>query len=117
MKGIAFSIEAIIAAVVLLLAIAVIFSSPPDSKILSTKHNAYVIISELDNSGELRRLIASENLTELENKLKPWISNFELEICTSNCTGPGRLKTTIVNWIVSGMLSFDPKQLRIYIYE
>lgn len=116
-KGLAFSIEAIIAIGILVLAIAGMFTSLPLTKVSSEKYSAYAALAEIYDSGELRILVDAENTIGIQDHLKPWIDDFELEICAPGCAGPTRSGAIALDWFVSGSLSVDPKRLRVYVFQ
>lgn len=115
-KGLAFTIEAIIAISMLVLAVAGMFTTLPESKISTTKYSAYAALAELDGSGELRQLVESNNATAIADRLEPWLEDFELEICDPACAGPSRPGPIAVEWFASGLFSLEPKRLRVYVY-
>jgi hypothetical protein len=115
-KGIAMSVEAIIAAGILLVAAAAMFASPPDAGDSSAKYSAYAALAELDKLGKIRQLVASDNATGVKAALQPWIENIEVEICSAACAGPSKSGAIAIDWFVSGQSTLDPKRLRVYVF-
>jgi hypothetical protein len=109
-------IDAVIAIGILLLALAGMFAALPAGGTSSEKFRAYEAIAEVGDSGELRQLIAAGNTSGIADRLKPWIGDFELEICDSSCIGPSRRGAIALEWFHSGMFSADPKRLRVYVF-
>jgi hypothetical protein len=115
-KGIAMSIEAIIAASILLVAAAAMFASPPGAGASTTKYSAYAALAELDKLGGIRQLVASDNAAGIKTELQPWLEDIEVEICSPVCSGPSRSGAVAIDWFVSGQSTLDPKRLRVYVF-
>ena len=116
MKGITFSLEVIISLGLIAISAVAIFSSLPTTSVDTSKQQAYNAVAWLDSTGELRELVALDDTSTIRTRLQPWLDDFELEICDTNCIGTARRGAIALDWYVSGFLSYNPKRLRVYVF-
>ena len=124
-KGILQSLEAAMAALMILTALAIVFSSKeniPEFETVSWKSKGFNSLKTLDDSNELRLYALTNNTQIIVEKLQnllPSNVNFDVKICSSNCTLPNITaeKIVSVSYLISGnVTTFNPKEIFLYMW-
>jgi hypothetical protein len=129
MKGQLFTLESLIAILMLLFIVIYLFQNPPASpefKTINYKLKAYNGLEILEKTGELRKYVVDNDTTSIENKLKPFIPaflNYNVTIFneTANVTRMPSLtnenNTLSVSYLLVGDIDdYKPREVRVYIW-
>lgn len=129
MRGQLFTLESLLAILMLLFIVVYLFQNPPtspDFKTINYKLKAYNALIILEKTGELRRDVADNNVTSIENKLNPFLPdflNYNVTIFneTTNITQMPSLtnekNTLSVGYLLAGDIDdYKPREIRIYIW-
>jgi len=129
MKGQLFTLESLIAILMLLFIVIYLFQNPPASpefKRINYKLEAYNGLIILEKTGELRKHVVDNDTTSIENKLKPFIPaflNYNVTIFneTANITQMPSLtnenNTLSVSYLLAGDIDdYKPREVRVYIW-
>lgn len=129
MKGQLFTLESLIAILMLLFIVIYLFQNPPASpefKRINYKLKAYNGLEILEKTGELRKYVVDNDTTSIENKLNPFIPaflNYNVTIFneTANVTRMPSLtnenNTLSVSYLLVGDIDdYKPREVRVYIW-
>ena len=126
MKGAIKSLEAVIAASILLVSLGVLFVQNTNTSVDNIKYQTYDALDYLDDSGKLRLYAKSDDLQSLNSDLKLLINyQFKAVFCKPDCNATGVPKdkqVVVIDHYISGYpdsadVKSDPKKLRLYIWE
>ncbi len=124
-KGVAYSLEALVAVTIVILTLVTLFSDPgaiaPPSEIKQTADEALI---SLDESGLIRYYVSQNDSTGLNNEIDdimPVIVNTEAVICDPNCPSvdlPEERNIFISFYYLSGYPGeYDPVEIVLYSWE
>jgi len=129
MKGQLYMLEVGIAILMILSVVIFLFLNPPDSpeyKIINYKMNAYTGLEVLERTGDLRRYVADNNATAINESLNQYIPNFLSRTVvifndTTNLTTKPSLSNLNESISVSYFLAGDfddykPRDVRVYMW-
>lgn len=124
-KGYVYTIEAGIAISVIVIAVVLVLNSQQAAQPLSVpliKQQAYEALEYLDNKGDLKLLIYSEDADEIENRLRallPPTISIDADVCMTECSGtlPAGQTVISVDYYISGYRdNFGFKKLRVWMW-
>jgi len=129
MKGQLYTLEVGIAILMILSFVILLFLNPPASpeyNIINYKMKAYNGLETLERTGELRRYVADNNATAINESLNPYIPNFLSRAVvifneTTNLTTKPSLTDVNDSVSVSYFLAGDfddykPRDVRVYLW-
>jgi hypothetical protein len=129
MKGQLFTLESLIAVLMLFLIVVYLFQNPPatpEFKRINYKLMAYDSLKMLEKTGELRNDAIKKNVTSIKNKMSPFLPgflNYTVTIFneTANVTEIPSLSneknTLSVSYFLAGDIdNFKPMEVRVYIW-
>ena len=129
MKGSIYTLEAGIAILMILSIIIFLFLNPPESPeydIINYKMKAYEGLRTLERTGELRRYVADNNATAINESLRPYIPSFLSRAVvifndTANLTTKPSLSSINESMSVSYFLAGDfddykPREVIVYVW-
>jgi len=129
MKGSVYILEVGIAILMILSIVILLFLNPPASpeyNIISYKMKAYTGLEALERTGELRRHVADNNATAINESLDPYIPSFlsravVISNDTTNLTTKPSLNDVNESISVSYFLAGDfddykPRDVRVYMW-
>ncbi len=126
-KGYIYTLEVLIAISIMILSVALILRNPPAKPEFSTstiKLQGFAALEYLNEKGDMKNLVAQNNETELENRIKdilPREIQFETEICDFSCSEvnvPVNETVTVINYYVSGYKeSFAGKKVKMWLWR
>jgi len=129
MKGQLYTLEVGIAILMILSIVIFLFMNPPSTpeySIINYKMNAYTGLEALEQTGELRRYVADNNATAIDDSLGPYIPNFLNRTVvifneTTNLTTKPSLSDINNSISVSYFLAGDfddykPRDVRVYMW-
>lgn len=123
MKGYIQTLEAFIAAVIILSAMIYIFSSmssPPQISLYSTAHDC---LKYLDENGKLRYYAYNNQEDSLKNDLRsclPGLADFEVKICkTADCgyQAPENKTVALASYLISGDVEFQSTLINLWVWS
>jgi hypothetical protein len=124
-KGYVYTIEALIAIALILIATVIIFgiSQTPSSSSLSlAKKQGFDAMEFLDQNDELRLLVAVGNKNDLKNRLKDLLPpgiTLDVDICRYDCTAntPANKNVVSLDYYISGYHdTFFMKKVKIWMW-
>lgn len=118
MKGLSYTIEAVIAIVIIVMA-AVAMLSTGSASIDSDKADAYAKLQYLSTFPELREYVYEDNEERINQMLSEQFSDYDFNICKPDCGGPNLMaqETIILDWNFAGYRSDNqPRTLRVYVF-
>src|SRR3989338_7753756 len=126
-KGYIYTLEVLIAVSAILVTIVLVFNSNPeeaDTSLPIIKQNAYDALFYLDKSDDLRKIVATEGITQLERNLTallPRNIRFDAIICTTTCNSlslPSNRTIIIVDYYIGGYREkFVNKKVRLWLWS
>ena len=119
MRGMSYSIEAVIAVFIIATAALPLLSTTAGS-VDFTKEQAYQSLQYLSMNVEFREFVYENNFQELGGMLGAQFEDYEFEICSPECGGPDRYsrQTLIADWQFAGYrTSNEPRTLRVYLFR
>jgi len=129
MKGLLFTLESFIAVLMVFFIIILLFRNPPvssDYKIINYKLKAYEGLVTLDKTGELRKYVATNNVTAINESLNSYIPGFLNRVVViyddnNSLTEEPSLTYANDSISVSYFLSGDfddykPREVRVFIF-
>lgn len=129
MKGQLYTLEVGIAILMILSIVIFLFMNPPASpeyNIINYKMNAYTGLETLERTGELRRYVADNNATAINESLDPYIPNFLSRAVvifndTTNLTAKPSLsginESISVSYFLTGDFDdYKPRDVRVYMW-
>ncbi|MBI2583389.1 MAG: hypothetical protein HYW25_01860 [Candidatus Aenigmarchaeota archaeon] len=118
MKGISYSIEAVIA-VLIIASAALPLLSLTSVNTDHAKQHAYQNLQYLSADPQLREFVFEDNANGIKSMLEGFFDDYEFEICNPECTGAKRTarETIIADWHFAGYRNVNqPRTLRIYLF-
>jgi hypothetical protein len=129
MRGQLFTLESLLAILMLLFIVVYLFQNPPASpefKSINYKLKAYNALIILEKTGELRKDVADNNVTSIQNKLNPFLPDFlsynvtifnETTNITQMPSLPNEKNTLSVGYLLAGDIDdYKPREVRVYIW-
>ncbi len=119
-KGLTYTLEAIIGSVIILLALSTYFTFTPISKISTSI--GYDCLREADNKNVLRYYAANNFIEDLNSFLRnclPTTYDFKVKICNKlpcNETLPENKSITISSYLISGYTNFQPLLINLWVW-
>ncbi|MFQ6020766.1 MAG: hypothetical protein ACE5J4_01965 [Candidatus Aenigmatarchaeota archaeon] len=117
-KGFIQTLEAVIAAVLILITILILYQPKPlvETQLQEISYNCLV---DLDNKGFLRYYL--DDPEEIENKLKsclPPLTDFVVKVCTNaDCVADVPSKTVVLSsYLVSGYYAVSPRLVNLWVW-
>ncbi|MFB6088511.1 MAG: hypothetical protein ABEK36_01905 [Candidatus Aenigmatarchaeota archaeon] len=120
-KGMMYSLEAIIGALIIFSIMLYVIASPytpPEFKFQTIKDSSYSCLEGLDDENILRNFVNNNDTESIENALEeclPRTIDYEVKICRETCTEadlPKNETRVAVNYFISGHGShFDPTKI------
>ena len=122
MKGVIFTLEAVIAGTILITFLVFIvsnFSPPPQEGDLTIR--AYEILEGLDNQGILRNYTVNQDFDGLNSQVKFFSANHSIQICdlSGSCVGtiPNASDIFTGTYIIAGNESYNPFYVKLYLWR
>lgn len=131
-KGYLYTIEVLVVSTIILIAIAVTFSSPyqrPATEDVLLKQEAYNAIKQIDANGDLRYYVYTFNKGKAEDEIEVDLSTYlstsigyEVEICKPSAacsTGniPEDKSVFVFDYYLSGWKDYEFNRVRIYLWK
>jgi hypothetical protein len=131
-KGYVYTLEVLIAASMITMALVFMFKTPPakpETELSMIKKQGFESLQYLDNSGELRPLVFQNNETQIQSLLKNLTTaEFEVHICKNGdiCSVssdlvsnvPGNQTVVVVDYYISGYKhSYSPKKVKLFLWR
>ena len=129
MKGLLFTLESFIAILMIFFIIIFLFQNPPASSEfnrINYKLKAYNGLMTLEKTGELRKYVADNNATAINESLNPYIPNsisrtvviFNDTVNLTTEPSLSNLNESIsVSYFLSGDIDdFKPREIRVYLW-
>ena len=129
MKGALYTLEAVIAILMILFIVVFLFRNPttsPEYQIVNYKLKVYNALKLLDTTGELNMYALNSDATTIRSKLQPFIPitvNYDVAIYnqTTNITEKPSLENLSdvisVSYFISGDLdNYQPRDVRVYLW-
>jgi hypothetical protein len=129
MKGQIYTLEVGISILMILLIVIFLFQNPPatpEYNIINYKMKTYTGLETLERTGELRRYVADNNATAINESLDPYIPSFLSRVVvifndTTNLTAKPSLAGVNDSISVSYFLAGDfddykPRDVRVYLW-
>ncbi|MBL7206115.1 MAG: hypothetical protein ISS36_00780 [Candidatus Aenigmarchaeota archaeon] len=115
MRGFWYTLEAVLAGILLigfLLAVNTFYLSPRTSE-----PQPYLILKGLDEQGILRAYAVADDYSGLNSQIDT-AYNHSVEICSTGCVGEKSEADNVFvgRYFVSGENSYDPKEVRLYLW-
>ena len=126
MRGYLYTLEVLIAFSIMSIILISIYKIPetqPELDISLIKQQGYNALKYLDESGDLKKIMASNDEITLENELSKLISKsieFETEICRNRCDErnvPKNRTIIVVDYYSSGYRFYDNKKVRLWLWR
>ncbi len=134
-KGILFTLETVIAILMILFIVVFIYRNPFEISglnIIELKKKAYVGLIALERTGELRKEVIENDAAGIKNKLEPFIPGFltyEVVLYNSslnstianttnyNSTIDEQPNVIVVNYLIAGDADeYNPRDVRVFIW-
>lgn len=123
MKGYIQTLEAVIAAIIILSALVYIFSLRATIPENSLYPNAYSCLKSLDDNGKLRYYAYNSLEDSLRNELRnclPPLAEFNVRICkTNDCSYevPQNKTVALTSYLISGDVEFQPNLINLWVWS
>lgn len=125
-KGYIYTLEVLVAVSIILITVVLVFNANPeeaDTSLPIIKQNAYDALFYLDKSDDLRKIVATEGITQLERNLTALLPSnimFDAIICTTTCTSlslPTNRSIITVDYYIGGYREkFINKKVRLWLW-
>ncbi len=129
MKGQLFTLESAIAMLMILIIIVFLFSNPPKSPEftkINYKLKIYNGLKVLDETGKLSTYVSNDDVSAIQNGLKPYISNIQnYKVVIFNQTTNITQKPSLINesevisvsyFLVGDLDNYQPRDVRVYMW-
>jgi hypothetical protein len=126
MKGTFYTLEAAIAVAIIITSLAFVFQIEPkviDLSKANYKQEVYDALSIVDEGGDLRDNVLSNNATAIQSSIDSYVSvNFDVAIFnkTSNLTATPDITSDdiiTVSYLISGEVgNYTPREVRVYVW-
>jgi hypothetical protein len=124
-KGYIYTLEVLVAVSIILITIVLVFSTTPEeaeTELAIMKQSAYDALYYLDKSDDLRRIVSTEGVKQLEKNLTdilPKNIKFDVIICQATCTAgsqvPSNRPVVVMDYYISGYQEmFINKKVRLW---
>ena len=125
-KGYIYTLEVLVAVSIILITLVLVFGTTPEeaeTDLPVIKQTGYDALFYLDKSDDLRKIVTTEGIKQLNKNLTDLIPKnikFDVTICTTTCTGnglPPNKPVIVVDYYVSGYReTFVNKKVRLWLW-
>ena len=126
-KGYIYTLEVLLAVSTMLITIVLVFSTTPEeaeTDLPIIKQAGYDALFYLDKSDDLRKIVSTEGVKQLEKNLTDLMSKnikFDVTICTTTCSSnglPPNKPVMVVDYYISGYReTFLNKKVRLWLWS
>lgn len=122
MKGLIYTLEAILGAIIILVGITLIFTGQQQKK-QGLSEVSYFCLNYLDQNNSLRHYAMNNMLTELNSSLRsclPATADFRFKVCTSSdcrdSTVPYNKTVYLSSYLVAGENTFNREIINLWVW-
>lgn len=117
MKGVMHTIEVVIALAMISMALVWLFRPMPTAdNTTQLARTGYAALQYLEETGTLRSALASKNTALIQTELQPLLTNFEVEICDTTCTGTQHQGAVALDYFIAGSNDYNPVHMKLYLW-
>ena len=121
MRGFIYTLEAVIAGIVIISFLAFLAYEPPTVIDEGLNLKSYEILEGLDNQGLLRSYVVDENVSGLNSQITFFSANHTVQICNVNgaCNGtiPNGSNVFTGTYIIAGDNDYNPHYVKLYLWR
>jgi len=119
-KGVSFTLEAVIAATIIITALLFFFKPqvPQENYLTDVQEKGYYCLKSLDDDRNLREYAIANDVATIENNLMDCLTpfNYTVQICRSTCTSttlPENKDIIISKYYIAGKDAMDPLYVKL----